>query len=447
MSVSDLRCLKKIYLQKYAKYRFMCFEKMIMDQKNLEGLKSYQLMSLIFMAVLGYLVQLFYKSFVSRAIDDSALFGDFSLSLAMIQLLGTVLSLGFVTTIKAYFINYKKNNLYTLLSGIVFYASRVLLISILGFCALFALLSWGISEAGVKLDEYEHIVWPLLLTAPFYLILMSCSVLFNLLGNIMLSQFCSLFLRPIAFIFAFFILINIGVEIKPAVLVQTVYYVFIGITLMLLTALITIIWLKPRSFPVDLKKWDLSDRSKWWSSSFTFLFMSFSYIFLMNLDLYSLELFNSEEHIVGVWVVITTIPSVIRVVTANYFGALNPYIQNAKDNQSLQELINRFNRFHLIVMMVLTVLIVLFSESLLASFGSRYVQYQSLLWISLSSVLCNSIGGDVAYVCLAYRYRELEWLRMYNIGFLIISSICLPLASYSFGLWGVAWFNLVIAVL
>ena len=421
---------------------------MVMEQKSIGELKSNHLIRLIVVAILGYLVRLFYKSFVSRVIDDPSLFGDFSLSLAMIQLLGIVLSLGFVRTIKAYFINYKKNNLLGLLSGVIHYASRVIIIVMLSFWVLFALLSWGLSNiSGVSMDAYQHMVWPSLLVAPLYLILTICVTLLNLMGNIMWSQFCSLFLRPVTFGFAFFILVNIGVEIQPLVLVQTIYYVFIGISLMLLAVLMMIIWKNPKSFPVDLKNWDFSDSAKWWSSSFTFLFMSFSYVFQMNLDLYSLELFCTGENLVGIWVVVTAIPSVIRVVTSSYYGALNPYIQNTKDNQFLQELINRFNRFHLIVMMVLTVLIVLFSEQLLASFGPRYVQYQSLLWLSLSTVLCISMGGDVAYVCLAYRYRELEWLKMYNIGFLIFSSIGLPLASYGFELWGVAWFNLVIAVL
>jgi len=173
-------------------------------------------------------------------------------------------------------------------------------------------------------------------------------------------------------------------------------------------------------------------------SSVIFTFVGF-------LDLLILEVFESNEHMVGYLSACCLITGFLWLIPQNCYNNISPKIsyllESEEGKKKLQLLINKSNKLSFILMLVLSVIIITFSKSILSTFGPSYTQAQLPLILLVFSGMFGIIKKPITLI-LSYGGYE-QFIFKISISMLVIFLIIGIPATYFFGINGITVTNII----
>ena len=181
-----------------------------------------------------------------------------------------------------------------------------------------------------------------------------------------------------------------------------------------------------------------TDARAWYRVSANFAVLSIVYAIGMYMDLYIVEIFGTNEEMVGLFVAIIAIIEFFYIfpsATSRYvIPHINKMFGSPEQQADLQKRINNINILNAVVAIALAAIIIIFRQSILTTFGDAYVSASLPLVIAVIAVTVNAIG-DLPPKLLIYSGYEKQ-VTLYVIA-KIVTLICLgSTLCYYYGLLG-----------
>lgn len=398
---------------------------------------------LLLLSIVSFAAKYSLNVFMARHLGKS-IYGDFSVAIKLLEMMVTLSLFGTDIGSKRFFGKYL--NLNQKADAIEYVAWNLKLISVTFFISLLialtsSLLMIVLHYLGVRhINNYHlavYVLWLIPFSALLSLISSYLLVADRIYMSTLLTQFFKYSLQVLLFVF-------VVLFVEP---VLTNFYI-ISVLLITFILLLTMSLFSLNQEILELFKFGFHKvrrtplaKMNWLKSSARLIANNLLVVMISTLDLLIVEIFSSNEVMVGDYAAILTIVSFLWLIPTTALQALksklSPLLESEVGKKELQRKINSTMVIIIFITILAGTTIIMFSKNILSHFVPDYINASSSLIILTFGVMMACIGriAPVILVFGGYEQLVLHW-TIFELVLMVI--VAIP-ATYFFNIIGTAF--------
>lgn len=397
---------------------------------------------ILVITTIGYFLRYGFNVFLAQHFSAD-LYGDYNLAIKVLAALGSLSLFGTNISAKRFLSHYLQNNKDSTAADYIAWNIKLIsigfllvwIIAFMAFLIIILLHFFNIQD----LNKY-HLAIYMLWIAPFAATASLLGAFLLCTDRIVLSTFFSnIMLYALLLSFFTISLQIIGASVNNIMIIAVLCISYLFLSLFIFLSLdVTIRTIVYKAFKnlhlVSIKNKD------WLQSSLYMISNNFVFTLANILDLFIIEIFDSNEFDVGYYSAILIIISSIYLVSSNLYQDLKVVVSRLSADKhrktDLQHYLDKINVIAFLIVAAIGIGIIFFSRNLLLFFGPDYTQAEVPLIISTVGACITRIGLGARMVLLFSGFEKL--LLQLNTAEVILNIIVIIPATYFYGITGTA---------